>query len=149
MCELNWKTSRMTHEYTYGVDTITFPIIDLGTWTSVRDASAHVMRNHGMYEQHCGCADSHQGAVEFSIPLLLPVSEINRAAEDAVKLLDTSGNIVQMPYTLQSAFARSLSFLRLSVIRADTCRDARSTSFDGTALSPSIESVCHINPRLF
>ena len=37
----------MTHEYTYGVDTVLFPFVDLGTWTQIREDTVRVMRNHG------------------------------------------------------------------------------------------------------
>ena len=46
------------------------------------------------------------GGVELSVPLLLPVSGQSVAPDGAVKLMDTSGNIVQLPSTLLQSFAR-------------------------------------------
>jgi hypothetical protein len=106
LCCHTWQASRMTHEYTYGVDASLFPVMELGFWTQIRNESAHIMMRHGQSMYWCFLLTVVTGAVELCIPLLLPVSEKNTTAEDAVKLLDTSGNIVQLPYSLQHAFAR-------------------------------------------
>ena len=83
------------------------------------------------------------------MPLLLPVSAHSTTSESTARLMDTSGNIVQLPTMLQPAFARcciETGSREYHLAAAGTWHTSRSRVCAGTPLRPCSASASATSP---